>query len=95
MLFFNKKENNDEIDFIIDNSFEIHTVKNNKDVVILIISFVRSPNLSCIIRILQDNIDGTSELSREYKKQIKKDIKKKKQYFELDNRKYYLKHTII
>lgn len=95
MLFFNKKENSDEIGFIIDNSFEIHTVKNNKDVVILITSFVRSPNLSCIIRILQDNIDGTSEISKEYKKQIKKDIKNNKQYFLLDNIKYYLKHTVI
>ena len=80
---------------IIDNSFEIHSIKNNDYKVILIVNFIRTPDLYAIIRILSDNVDGTSELSREYKKQIKKDIKNNKQYFLLDNVKYYLKHKII
>lgn len=93
MLFFNKKENNDEISFIVDNSYEIHILNNN--IVILIVAFIHSPGLHCVIHLLEDKEDNTSELSPPYKKAIKKDIKKKKQYFEIDNIKYYLKHTII
>lgn len=92
MNFFN---NNDDIGEIVDFSFEIHTHKKNKNAVVLIINFIRSPDIHAIIRILQDNPDNTSELSKEYKKVIKKDIKNNKQYFLLDNIKYYLKHTII
>lgn len=88
-------ENNIDIGDIVDTSYEIHMHKKNKNAVILIISFVRSPDIHAVIRILQDNPDNTSELSKEYKKAIKKDIKNNKQYFLLDNTKYYLKHDII
>lgn len=92
MNFF---DNDNNIGNIVDCSYEIHTHKKNKNAVILIIGFIRSPDIHAIIRILQDNPDNTSELSREYKKVIKKDVKNNKQYFLLDNIKYYLKHTII
>lgn len=92
MLFFDKKNKN-EIGFIVDNSYEIHII--NKNIVVLVVAFIRSPGLHCVIHLLEDKEDNTSELSPPYKKAIKKDIKKKKQYFEIDNIKYYLKHTII
>ena len=95
-LLFNKKnKDNDDIGFIVDNSYEIHTHKSNKNIVILVIAFIRSPDLHCIIKFLQDNPDGTSDISKEYKKAIKNDAKNKKQYFLIDNIKYYLKHKIV
>ena len=91
MKLFNNK--NDVIGDVVDNSYEIHILNNN--IVILIVAFIRSPGLHCVIHLLEDKKDNTRELSPPYKKAIKKDIKQKKQYFEIDNKKFYLKHAII
>lgn len=85
----------EDIGLIIDFSLEIHQHKTNINTVVLITEFIRSPDIYAVIRILQDNPDNTSNISKEYKKAIKKDIKNNKQYFLLDNMKYYLKHNII
>ena len=86
-------KNDINIGDIVDNSYEIHEL--NKNIVVLVVAFIRSPGLHCVIHLLEDTEENTSELSPPYRKAIKKDTKKKKQYFEIDNRKFYLKHNVI
>ena len=87
-------KNDVDIGKVVDNSLEIHQHKNNKNIVILILKFIRDPDIKIKMCFLED-LENTSELSKIYIKPIKKDIKTNKQYFLIDNIKYYLKHNII
>lgn len=78
------------IEKLIDNAVEIHRL--NVQSVIVIIAFIRSPDLKCILKIIQD-FGNVSSISPTFTKTIK--TSKNKQYFIIDNKKIYLKHKVI
>ena len=79
---------------LINNAIETLPLKSNINGIIVIIDFFRSPDLIVEFYILQDKNDITN-VSKKFQKRLLFDKKTKKQYFNLDNNKYFIKTKVV